>query len=196
MPSDAPGRAPRLSGWMEDIRSRLEAHDRTPVEATEGLRRAGVLIPLFVRGAGLWVVFTRRTESVEHHRGQISFPGGGEEPGDSTLWHTALRESEEELGIRPEDALPLGRLSALTTVTNFYVEPFVAAIPHPYVFRPAEAEIAEVIQIPLADLMDPAVLERRTLPGRGEAVLFYHHRDGVIWGVTARMLAELLEALE
>ena len=72
-------------------------------------------------------MFTLRTDSVEHHRGQISFPGGAEEPDDRTLFHTALRESEEELGIRPEDALPLGRLSPIVTVTNFYVEPFVAA---------------------------------------------------------------------
>jgi len=194
MSSDPPGKAPRLSGWMEEVRGRLEAHARSPAEAADGLRRAGVLVPLFVRDAGLWVVFTRRTESVEHHRGQISFPG--EEPGDATLWHTALRESEEELGIRPEDALPLGRLSPLTTVTNFYVEPFVAAIPQPYDFRPAEAEIAQVLEIPVADLMDPSALERRPLPGRAEPVLFYHHPDGVIWGATARMLAELLEALK
>jgi 8-oxo-dGTP pyrophosphatase MutT (NUDIX family) len=148
-----------------------------------------------VRESGLWVVFTRRTESVEHHRGQISFPGGGEEPGDATLWHTALRESEEELGIRPEDALALGRLSPLTTSTNFYVEPFVAAIPQPYVFRPAQAEIAEVLEVPVAAMMDPEVLEKRRLPGREEPVLFYHHGDQVIWGATARMLAELLEAV-
>jgi hypothetical protein len=152
MSSDPPGKAPRLSGWMEEVRGRLEAHARSPAEAADGLRRAGVLVPLFVR--------------------------------------------EEELGIRPEDALPLGRLSPLTTVTNFYVEPFVAAIPQPYDFRPAEAEIAQVLEIPVADLMDPSALERRPLPGRAEPVLFYHHPDGVIWGATARMLAELLEALK
>ena len=126
--------------------------------------------------ARLWIVFTRRTESVEHHRGQISFPGGGDEPGDATLWQTALRESEEELGIRPGDAVALGRLSPLTTVTDFYVEPFVAAIPQPYVFRPAEAEIAEVIEVPVAALQDPAILEKRKLPGREEPVLFYRLR--------------------
>lgn len=187
---------PVLTGWMEELRSRLSGRERAPVEARAGLRRAGVLVPLFVRGSELWVVFTRRTESVEHHRGQISFPGGGEEPGDATLWHTALRESEEELGIRPEDVLALGRLTPLTTSTNFYVEPFVAAIPQPYVFRPAEAEIAEVLEIPVAALMDPSVLEERRLPGREEPVLFFHHGDQVIWGVTARMVAELLEALQ
>jgi 8-oxo-dGTP pyrophosphatase MutT (NUDIX family) len=194
MPPEKPA-PPVLAGWMEEVRARLAGRDRVPAEARASLRRAGVLVPLFVRESGLWVVFTRRTESVEHHRGQISFPGGGEEPGDATLWHTALRESEEELGIRPEDALALGRLSPLTTSTNFYVEPFVAAIPQPYVFRPAQAEIAEVLEVPVAAMMDPEVLEKRRLPGREEPVLFYHHGDQVIWGATARMLAELLEAV-
>ncbi|MGH9368773.1 MAG: NUDIX hydrolase [Thermoanaerobaculia bacterium] len=186
---------PGPAGWMEEVRERLSGHDRAPLEARDGLRRAGVLVPLFMRGPALWLLLTRRTESVEHHRGQISFPGGAEEPGDATLWHTALRESEEELGICPEDALALGRLSPLVTVTNFYVEPFVAAIPQPYVFRPAEAEIAEVLEVPLAGLLDPAALEKRRLPGREEPVLFYHYGEMVIWGATARIVEELLEAL-
>ena len=180
------GRDPRAAGAKAGEAS---------LDAPEGLRRAGVLVPLFVREARLWILFTRRTESVEHHRGQISFPGGGEEPEDANLWETALRESEEELGIRPEDAVALGRLSPLTTVTDFYVEPYVAAIPQPYVFRPAEAEIAEVIEVPVAALQDPAILEKRKLPGREEPVLFYHYGEQVIWGATARMVAELLEAL-
>jgi 8-oxo-dGTP pyrophosphatase MutT (NUDIX family) len=183
-------------GWIEDVRARLAREPRAGFEPPEGLRRAGVLVPLFVRDARLWIIFTRRTDSVEHHRGQISFPGGGEEPGDATLWETALRESEEELGIRPEDAVALGRLSPLTTVTDFYVEPYVAAIPQPYVFRPAEAEIAEVIEVPVAALQSPAILEKRVLPGREEPVLFYHYGEQVIWGATARMVAELLEALK
>jgi 8-oxo-dGTP pyrophosphatase MutT (NUDIX family) len=195
MPREASEPPPVLGGWIEEVRRRLAGRERAAVEWKEGYRRAGVLVPLFVRDGGLWIVFTRRTESVEHHRGQISFPGGGEEPGDRTLWHTALRESEEELGIRPEDALALGRLSPLTTVTNFYVEPFAAAIPQPYRFRPAEAEIAEVLEVPVAALRDPSALESRRLPGRDEPVLFYHYGDKVIWGATARIVAELLEAL-
>jgi 8-oxo-dGTP pyrophosphatase MutT (NUDIX family) len=190
----SPGPA-ALAGWMADVRARLAEMPAKPLESPEGLRRAGVLVPLFVRAAHLWIVFTRRTESVEHHRGQISFPGGGEEPEDANLWETALRESEEELGIRPEDAVALGRLSPLTTVTDFYVEPYVAAIPQPYAFRPAEAEIAEVIEVPIGALQNPAILEKRKLPGREEPVLFYHYGEQVIWGATARMVAELLQAL-
>ncbi len=190
----SPGPA-ALAGWMEEVRARLARRPAKSLEAPARLRRAGVLVPLFVREARLFILLTRRTESVEHHRGQISFPGGGQEPEDANLWETALRESQEELGIRPEDAVALGRLSPLTTVTDFYVEPYVAAIPQPYAFRPAEAEIAEVIDVPIAALQNPAILEKRKLPGREEPVLFYHYGEQVIWGATARMVAELLEAL-
>lgn len=186
---------PALEGWMAEVRDRLARWERRSKAPVAGNRRAAVLVPLFVRDGGLWTVFTVRTDSVEHHRGQISFPGGAEEPEDRTLFHTALRESEEELGIRPEDALPLGRLSAIVTVTNFYVEPFVVAIPQPYAFEPQETEIAEVVEVPVAALLLPGVLEERPFAGREEPVLFYHYGDHVIWGATARILRELLDAL-
>jgi len=180
---------------MEEVRARLEAREREASESAPGATRAAVLIPLFVRDGALQVLLTRRTETVEHHRGQISFPGGAEEESDESLLATALRETEEELGIAAADVRFLGALSALTTVTDFYVEPFVGAIPHPYALRPAAAEIAEVIEAPVAALLDPRSLERRTLEGRAEPTLFYHYGPHVIWGATARMLKELLDAL-
>ena len=189
-------RAAAPAGWMEEVHLRLEKRVRqVPQTNLENLRRAGVLLPLFVRDAGLWVLFTRRTESVEHHRGQISFPGGSEEPKDESLYATALRETQEELAIAPSDVIPLGSLSPIVTVTGFYVEPYVAAVPQPYIWQPSAEEIAEVIEAPLAALMDPAVLERKPMPGREGMILFYHYGDHVIWGATARMLAELLDAL-
>lgn len=187
------------AGWMDELESRLvrriapAASGEDP--ASPAMRRAGVLIPLFVRDGQLWILFTRRTDTVEHHRGQISFPGGAHEDGDEDLLATALRETQEEIGVAPDDVRVLGALSPLPTITNFYVEPYVAAIPQPYVFAPAEAEIAEIIEVPVAVLLDPAVREEKTLAGRPEAILFYHYGDHVIWGATARMLSELLEAL-
>src|SRR5262249_13801821 len=182
---------------MDEVRSRLEARPPRPTPtAGEDHRRAGVLVPLFVRDAKLWILFTRRTESVEHHRGQISFPGGGEEEEDENLYRTALREAEEELAIAPADVIPLGSLSPIVTVTSFYVEPYVVAVPQPYVFRPAEAEIAEVIEAPIAALMDPAIKESQPMPGREGQILFYHYGKHVIWGATARILSELLDALK
>jgi 8-oxo-dGTP pyrophosphatase MutT (NUDIX family) len=180
---------------MDEIADRLLVRERPSPEPASGQRRAAVLVPLFVQDGGLRALLTRRTETVEHHRGQISFPGGVEEEGDETAFATALRESEEELGIDPGDVRLLGPLTPLTTVTDFFVEPFVAAIPFPHVLRPAEAEIAEVIEVPVAALLDPRALEVRTLPGRDEPTLFYHYGSHVIWGATARMLKELLDAL-
>ena len=195
-PNTVPSALP-LTGWMAEVAQRLAAREpRIIREGTEGRRRAGVLVPLFVRDGALWILFTRRTETVEQHRGQISFPGGAQEEVDASLWQTALRESEEEIGLAPSDAIALGSLSPIATVTNFYVEPYVAAIPQPYVFRPQETEIAELLEVPVAALMDPAILEKKPFPGREELVLFYHHGENVIWGATARMLEELLEALK
>jgi 8-oxo-dGTP pyrophosphatase MutT (NUDIX family) len=190
-------RAPEAgTGWIDEVRARLLSRSPRAAPAANGdLRRAGVLVPLFVRDTRLWVLFTRRTESVEHHRGQISFPGGGEEADDEDLYATALREAEEELAIARSDVVPLGPLSPIVTVTNFYVEPYVAAVPQPYVWKPAESEIAEVIEAPLLALMDPAIREARTMPGREGPILFYHFGKHVIWGATAGILSELLEAL-
>jgi 8-oxo-dGTP pyrophosphatase MutT (NUDIX family) len=180
---------------MDEVAERLEAraqeHPEPPVEQ----RRAAVLLPLFVRDGALRIVLTRRTETVEHHRGQISFPGGAEEEADESAFATAVRETEEELGIPAGDIRLLGALSPLATVSDFFVEPFVGAIPYPHVLRPAEAEIAEVIDAPIAALMDPKILERRLLPGREAPTLFFHYGQHVIWGATARMLKELLDAL-
>ncbi len=180
---------------MAEVRARLAACERGAAVAAEGQRRAGVLVPLYVRDGALWVLLTRRTESVERHRGQIAFPGGGEEEEDETLYRTALRETEEEVGVAPEDVRYLGALSALTTVTDYYIEPYVGAIPHPYPFRIQESEIAGLVEVPLPALLDPKALETRPFPGREEPVLFYHYGEQVIWGATARMLKELLDAM-
>jgi 8-oxo-dGTP pyrophosphatase MutT (NUDIX family) len=181
--------------WMKEVEERLAGIPPAGLAADESLRRAAVLVPLFVRDGKLWVVFTRRTDTVEHHRGQISFPGGAEEPDDADLAATALRETHEELGIVPADVRVLGALSPIVTITDFAVAPFVGAIPQPYAFTPAASEIAEVIEAPLAALGNPAILQTRVLPGREEPVLFYNHGPHVIWGATARILAELLERL-
>jgi 8-oxo-dGTP pyrophosphatase MutT (NUDIX family) len=182
-------------GWIEEVRERLARRALPEALDETDLKRAAVLLPLFVRNGTLWILLTRRTETVEHHRGQISFPGGAEEADDRSLLETALRESEEEIGLKRQDAIPLGSLSPMRTVTSFYVEPFVAAIPQPYVFRPQESEIAEIIEAPLPALADPAILETKPYPGRPEPVLFYHYGRHTIWGATARMLADLLDAL-
>jgi 8-oxo-dGTP pyrophosphatase MutT (NUDIX family) len=191
--SDAEKTAPLP--WMDEVASRLEAREQEHPEPPAEQRRAAVLVPLFVRDGALRIILTRRTETLEHHKGQISFPGGAEDEADESAFATAVRETEEELGIPAQDIRLLGTLSPLLTVSDFFVEPFVGAIPYPHVLRPAEAEIAEVIDAPIAALLDPKILERRLLPGREEPTLFFHYGKHVIWGATARMLKELLDAL-
>ncbi len=181
---------------MDEVRDRLARRQTDAPSPSAAHRRAGVLAPLFVRDGALWVLLTKRTESVERHRGQIAFPGGRQEEDDASLYQTALRETEEEIGVTPADIRYLGALTPLTTITDYYVEPYVGAIPHPYPFRIQETEIAGLIEVPVRALLDPAALETKPFPGREEPVLFYHYGETVIWGATARMLKELLDALK
>ena len=182
---------------MDEVRERLEraeAGRAEPVPAGSQ-RRAGVLAPLFVRDGALWVMLTKRTESVEKHRGQIAFPGGGQEEEDASLYATALRETEEEIGVAPSDVRYLGSLSPLVTVTDYYVEPYVGGDPASLSVPAAGVRDRGARRGPDPALLDPAALETRAFPERPEPVLFYHYGETVIWGATARMLKELLDAL-
>ena len=190
-------------GWMDDVRARLardwpartveleRAPDAGPV------REAAVLIPLYVREKGLWTLFTKRTDQVEHHKGQISFPGGGKHEGDANLWETAIRETEEEIGIPRAGVRILGALPKLVTVTDFEISPFAGAIPYPVAMTPHAGEVEEIIEVPVSYLLDPMVVEERPVKWKGRDVmtLVYHYKGHAIWGATARILADFLTAL-
>ena len=160
-------------------------------------RPAAVLVPLYVRDRELYTLLTKRTETVEHHKGQISFPGGAQEESDPTLWDTALRETQEEIGVPRRAVRYLGKLPGLVTVTDFAVTPFVAALPYPLAFRLAEGEVEAVLQVPIAALRLPGAVEQRTLTWKGREVPtpVYHHEGQAIWGATAWILSNLLGAL-
>ena len=189
--------------WIEDVRARLlrDWTERTvEVEREPGagpIRPAAVLIPLFVREKALWTLFTKRTDLVEHHKGQISFPGGGKDAADANLWETAVRETEEEIGVPRKGVRILGALPRLVTVTEFEVAPFVGAIPYPVAFAPRPGEVESIIEVPLAYLLDPMVVEERPVKWKGKDVmtLVYHYRGHAIWGATARILADLLAVM-
>ena len=165
--------------------------------ADNRLKRAAVLIPVFKKDGEYHLLFTRRTDRVEHHKGQISFPGGRQDPEDPDLLTTALREAEEEMGIRKEDVRILGELDDICTVTDFCVAPFVGLIPYPYPFRPNPHEIEEMIEVPLAVLLDPNRFRKefREHAGRTWPVFYYHHGRHTIWGATASILKQLLDLL-
>jgi 8-oxo-dGTP pyrophosphatase MutT (NUDIX family) len=191
-----------MSGfWFEQIRGRLSQHPATPYALEEGWRRAAVLAPLYVREKELWLLFTRRTDSLAHHAGQIAFPGGTAEPGEQDLLETALRETREEIGLPAQAVIPLGRLSPVRVRPSgppgYYVQPYVGAIPWPFELTPSSGEIAEIVEIPVSALMNPRVVEEREVErdGRMERLLFYHYGHHVVWGATARILWELLGVL-
>jgi 8-oxo-dGTP pyrophosphatase MutT (NUDIX family) len=158
-----------------------------------------VLLPLFKNTTDYRVVFTKRTETVRHHKGQVSFPGGSFEPADGDLLTTALRESYEEIGIRPEHVSILGRLDDLSTFsTSFTISPFVGVIPYPYTFHPNPSEVAIVFDAPLSVLADPTV-GRRYIRAHDDGATIedyeFHVNGHVIWGATARIIHHLLSII-
>jgi 8-oxo-dGTP pyrophosphatase MutT (NUDIX family) len=158
------------------------------------LRESAVLVPLFEREGEPHILFTRRPAHLRTHANQFSFPGGGRDPEDPTPLHTALRETEEELGIDRSRVRVLGMLDEVPTTTSFRIQPFVGVIPGDGQYRPSAEEVAFILEVPLTGLLDPAIqrTERRTVRGVDYDVHFYTWNSHVIWGATARILYELL----
>lgn len=187
-----------LTPYIDLARELLAAYTPRSIEAPSGARPAAVLALLFHDRGADRILLTRRTDTVEHHKGQISFPGGRVHAADADLSITALRETWEEVGVKPEDVELLGRLDDVITVSNFVVAPFVGVLRRvPYEFVPNEREVAEVLEPPIAHLLDDAnlVMEPRELNGAIRLMPTYYWGAHRIWGATARMLRELLELL-
>jgi 8-oxo-dGTP pyrophosphatase MutT (NUDIX family) len=168
-----------------------------PVEARGAEREAAVVAPVVRRpgGAGDGVLFTKRADHLGEHPGQMSFPGGGREPSDADLRATALREADEEIGLRADEVAFHGRLDDIETVSGYAVRPFVAIVPDRE-YAPDEREVAEVAVFAVDDLIDRRNYEseRRNHPTFGEVRLHFFHVDGyTVWGATGRMLVQLLE---
>ena len=154
-----------------------------------------MLLPLYCKQGEYYILFTKRTQKVKEHKGQISFPGGGQE-GDETLINTALRECAEEIGLMAEEVEILGELDDTISVTsNYIISPFVALIPWPYQFKVSEEEIEELIEVPISALLDRDCQRQETEIIEGEAVIsyFYNYQGRVIWGATARILKQFLD---
>ncbi|HLE13202.1 MAG TPA: CoA pyrophosphatase [Anaerolineales bacterium] len=163
-------------------------------------RQAAVLIP-FLIDHGVWhVLFTRRTASLPEHSGQVAFPGGRADTEDDSPSMTALREAEEEIGIRPEHVKILGMLRRIRTISNYCVTPVVGSILWPYPLRLASDEVSRAFTIPLAWLANPEnhAIQLRALPAPYSPVpvIYFKHFDGeLLWGVSAQIVLILLRAL-
>jgi 8-oxo-dGTP pyrophosphatase MutT (NUDIX family) len=168
--------------------------DHDPATVTHE-REAAVLAGVIDRATGPHLLFTKRAEHLEDHPGQMSFPGGGRESFDADLRETALRESNEEIGLEPTEASLVGRLDDIRTVSAYAIRPFVGRIPDRE-YEPHDAEVAEIAILPVAELIDRHNYETecRDHPTEGSVRLHYFHVEGyTVWGATARMLVQLLE---
>lgn len=160
------------------------------------LKCAAVLVPLVWHDDEWHLLYTRRTHTVESHKGQVSFPGGACDDGETTPEQTALREAEEELGINPGDVKVLGRLTNLITITYFRVTPVVGVVKWPNVFRVGEHEVARVFTIPLGWLANPSNRWQFERSDSRRTLIAYHPYDGeLLWGATARMTVDFLNIL-
>jgi len=174
-----------------------EILSRRPKEriSDDKLVPAAVLLPIYYKEGEVNILFTRRTENVRTHKRQISFPGGAREGGESLL-QTALRESKEEIGLAPDKVKILGELDdTVTLVSNYIVSPFVGLIPWPYDFQLDGVETDEIIEAPLPALLDEESWHHKTevVNGREVTAYYYHYRNDVIWGATARILHQFLD---
>jgi 8-oxo-dGTP pyrophosphatase MutT (NUDIX family) len=186
----------------EEIIRRLRGFDHAnyselgPEATHRPLRAAAVLIPL-IRQADQWhILYTRRTDIVEHHKGQVSFPGGGADPQDRSPEDTALRETEEEIGVRRGDVRVLGRLGEVATISHYVVTPVVGVIPWPYGFKVHTIEVERVISMPLAWLARRENRMEFVRSETGHSVITFLPYDGeLLWGATARMTVNFIKAL-
>ena len=176
----------------EKLRQTLAARERVKL-SLEGYVRSAVLLPLLLIDKQEHLLFTRRTNMVEHHKGQISFPGGRQDAPENPE-QCALRETHEEIGVAPEHVTILGALDDTWTPTRYVITPFVGFIPYPYDFRWNQAEIDEALIIPMEKLLHPQRYEENSMSyeGRDATVPFYYVDEHVIWGATARMVRQFL----
>ncbi|HKW39169.1 MAG TPA: CoA pyrophosphatase [Burkholderiales bacterium] len=184
------------------LRSRFAgARSIAPVTGGDGhlwrsdreIRPAAVLVPVVKRDPGLTVLFTRRTAHLHDHAGQISFPGGRTEPGDAGAAETAMREAAEEIGLPAPQVEVLGELPKYVTVTGYRVTPVVGLVTPPLELKLDDFEVAEVFEVPLAFLLDPANHQQNYVQFEDRERYYYAipYRQFYIWGATAGMLMNL-----
>jgi 8-oxo-dGTP pyrophosphatase MutT (NUDIX family) len=185
-----------VSLTLDYVRSRLSLKGNSS-PAPEGLLPAGVLAPVFMAEGELHLLFTQRTMHLKDHQGQISFPGGVQDPGDPDLLATALRETEEEIGLKPAEAEVLGTLDPVDTTTGYWINPFVGVIPYPYDFRINHHEVNRLLIFPLAAFCVPERWSSGPYLNKGRTVQVccWKYQETVIWGATARMLLDFLDRL-
>jgi 8-oxo-dGTP pyrophosphatase MutT (NUDIX family) len=182
-----------------EIIHKLSIYPSQQIQKEDHRIKAAVLIPLFKVGNVWQVLFTRRSQNVQDHKGQVSFPGGAFEWIDKDLEATALRETEEEIGISDNKVRILGRMDPFPSISNYLITPVVGLLDYPFQIKIAVEEVDKVFWIGLDWLADKRNYEERDFTrsnGSIERVLFYREFEGeMVWGITARILTRFLELI-
>ncbi|MEE9199601.1 MAG: CoA pyrophosphatase [Dehalococcoidia bacterium] len=183
--------------FIERVR-RLLSNIETERISKDHLVSAAVMLLLFEKQGEYHIFFNKRSQEVEHHKGEIAFPGGVYDEADADFAATALRETWEEMGIRSDDVTLLGQLSELETRTNFRIVPFVGAIPYPYPYTANASEVAQVLEVPIKHLLRADIhwQEEHDWLGKPRLEYFYRYQDHVIFGATARILRQFLSIID
>ena len=176
---------------------RILAENPKKTVVDSSLTPAGVTLLIYPKDGEYCILLNKRTDTVDDHKGEISFPGGRKDPKDKTLLDTALRETHEEMGISPDDVDVLGEIDDIPTNTSYLISTFVGTIPYPYEFAPSEAEVAEVLEVPISTLMDHNSVRDEVRVRDGELMnsVSYSYGGHLIFGATARILSRFLELL-
>jgi 8-oxo-dGTP pyrophosphatase MutT (NUDIX family) len=164
-------------------------------DAANVSRASAVLAALYDDAGEAVVILTRRAQHLRSHRGEVSFPGGGEEREDADLVATALREAHEEVGLEPSAVEVVGELDHLRTITSrSFIAPYVGLLSEPPDLVPDPGEVARILRVPLSDLLADGVFreERWGIAGMDRAICFFELEDETVWGATAAMLRNLL----
>ena len=160
--------------------------------------QASVLLPLFIKDGHYWLLLMRRANTVEHHKSEVSFPGGVVDEKDDNLESTAKRETFEEIGVRDEDIEILGQLDDMTTITSrFIVHPFVGIVPFPYEFNLNRSEVDHLIEVPLQFFLDPSQPQTFSMHYKGDTfeTPAFIYEGIVIWGATERILENFISVI-
>lgn len=173
-------------------------HHKNPFNLNhQGLKKAAVLLPLIKRPEGLNLIFTERALHLRHHPGQISFPGGRYESSDHCLRQTALRETEEEIGILQSQVSLFGSLPNLPTISGFVISPFLGFIDEEHTILIDQQEVRSVFEVPLSYLLEEKNFYKQHLFANKKRHFTYciPYKNRLIWGATAQMLKNLQEHL-
>lgn len=182
--------------WIHELRERLASP--LPKRLAPGeQRQAAVLVPLYIDAGEIWTILTKRSDKLPTHKGQVAFPGGAHESGEDA-WQTALRETQEEIGVPAEKVLKLGQLDEASTPSGFQIIPCVGAVPYPLETTANLDEISEVFSVPLLAFAATKVVEDRAVRIDGvERLLRVYHLDRhQVWGLTANIVRNLLRRLD